>query len=566
MASDQTKVLSAVYRNYFPMVPSNIKKGSSNVKGMFKGEYQIYPTISTISLSNLTNGADRLSIRVQVWINRAGDNYLKMSICNYSGYLPSFKIKVTYSYDWVTAYSSGTSYIDTNYTVSAGTYYINTTYSISPSTISASYDLYNYTCETIGNSTYNGIQFYFYPTFGSLQPDGFSPYGESVYKFDIGVENHAGISFPSKVYCAANAFSITYETSRPKSGSSSYTTINFPATNNGTSSFGYLYGTYLYLYDNRLPTLPANNEFVQFSGGTTRAATVNGINDSLYPLSAYFNNKTVSTLTNYYKNLTDGDTSKINLFDYGVVSSKLTNYRYEFEQLQLYNSQRNTSSAYMWDLDNASISFTLTPYGSNYANGFYVLGFFVTPQYNNFYVHFMLQQGGSIVSEKTTNIYNYNSDSLANTATWNLDANKVDLWNSGTSFNSGTYGIVTYSTSSGSAHNLGTSSRTVTLTGLPGGSRIFKSGFTIKIGNGVDIISTWGWCKTESGSEQTASDYIQSISAPTSLSANHFMTVYCICWSGFVGQKSHQMSAYKVGTLTIPAKTKSTTDGVTFYR
>lgn len=555
MASDQTKVLSAVYRNYFPMVPSNIKKGSSNVKGMFKGEYQIYPTISTISLSNLENGADHINIRVELVYT--GGN-LKMYICNYSGYLPSFTVSATYEYEYYAAYSYHTGYVTNSYTISAGTYYINTAYQVA--SVGTGYDSLNdYTIEAYKD--YNGIRYYFYPTYGSTQPDGFEPYGESLYKFNIGIENHSNISFSSKVYCAANAFSITYETSRPKSGSSSYTTINFPATNNGTSSFGYLYGTYLYLYDKRLPSLPTNNEFVQFSGSTNVAA---GVGNALYPLSAYFNNKTFSTLTNYYKNLTDGDTSKINLFDYGVVSSKLTNYRYDFEQLQLYNSQRNTSSAYMWDLNNASISFTLTPYGSNYANGFYVLGFFVTPLNANFYVHFMLQQGGNITNEKTTNIYINSDDALANSTTWKLDGNKVDLWASGTSFISGSTGIVTYSTSS--LHNLGTSSRSITLTGIYGSSLIYKSGYKVKIGNGVDIISTWGWCNHESGTDQTASDYIQSLSAPTSLSDKHYMTVYCICWSGFVNQKSHQMSAFKVGSLTIPAKTKSTTDGVTFYR
>ncbi len=557
MASDQTKVFTAVYRNYFPMVPSNIKKGSSNVKGMFKGEYQIYPTISTISLSNLSEGGTYRNIRVELVYT--GGN-LKMYICNYSGYLPSFAVSATFEYEYYASYSYHIGYVTNSYTIAAGTYYINTAYQVA--SVGTGYDSLNdYRVDTYKD--YNGIRYYFYPTYGATQPDGFNPYGESVYRFDINVENNPSASFSSKVYCAANAFSITYETSRPKSGSSSYTTINVPATNNGTSSFGYLYGHYFYLYDNRLPSLPTNNEFVQFSGGTNTAVTVNGTNDPLYPLSAYFNNKTFSTLTNYYKNLTDGDTSKINLFDYGVVSSKLTNYRYDFEQLQLYNSQRNTSSAYMWDLDNASISFTLAPYGSNYENGFYVLGFYVTPQNANFYVHFMLQQGGNITSEKTTNIWSSN-DALANTATWKLDGNKVNLWASGTSFMSGASGIVTYST--GYLNNLGTSSRSVTLTGIYGSSLIYKSGYKIKIGNGVDIVSTWGWCQVESGTTQSASDYIQSISAPASLSSKHYMTVYCICWSGFVGQKSHQMSAYKVGTLTIPAKTKSTTDGVTFYR
>lgn len=558
MASDQTKVLSAVYRNYFPMVPSNIKKGSSNVKGMFKGEYQIYPTISTISLSNLSEGGTSRRIRVDIGIGSNRNLYIY--IRNYSGYLPSFTVEVTYEYEYYASYTSQTGYTTSSYTIPAGTYYINTAYQVA-SVSNTSFYLYDYRVDQYKD--YNGIRYYFYPCEGSIQPDGFEPYGESVYKFDIGIENNSGANFSSKVYCAANAFSITYETSRPRSGSSSYNTINFPATNNGTSSFGYLYGTYLYLYDKRLPTLPTNNEFVQFSGGTTVAATVNGTNNPQYPLSAYFNNKTFSPLTNYYKNLTDGDTSKINLFDYGVVSSKLTNYRYEFNQLQLYNSQRNTSSSYMWDLDNASISFTLKPYGNNYANGFYVLGFFVTPLNANFYVHFMLQQGGNITNEKTTNIY-ISDDGLANSATWNLDGNKVDLWESGTMFMSGTSGIVTYSASN--LHNLGTSSRSITLTGLYGTSRIYKSGYKIKIGNGVDIISTWGWCNHESGTDQSASDYIQSLSAPTSLSDKHYMTVYCICWSGFVGTARHQMSAFKVGSLTIPAKTKSTLDGVTFYR
>ena len=558
MASDQTKVLSAVYRNYFPMVPSNIKKGSSNVKGMFKGEYQIYPTISTISLSNLSEGGD-IHIRVELVYN-ASSGTLEMYIRNYSGYLPSFNVTPSLQYEYYASYSYHTDYYTPTYTVAAGTYYINVKYTIATS-LGSSYTLTDYIIDN--HKDYNGIRYYFYPTYGSQNPDGFAPYGESVYKFDIGIENNSEANFSNKVYCAANAFSITYETSRPKSGTSSYTTINFPATNNGTSSFGYLYGTYLYLYDKRLPTLPTNNEFVQFSGGTTVAATVNGTNDPQYPLSAYFNNKTFSTLANYYKNLTDGDTSKINLFDYGVVSSKLTNYRYEFNQLQLYNSQRNTSSAYMWDLDNASISFTLTPYGNNYTNGFYVLGFFVTPQNANFYVHFMLQEGGNIKSEKTTNIYNSN-DALANSTTYHLNRNKVDLWESGTWFTSGLYGIV--STNAVNPYNLGTSPRSITLTGLRGSSQIYKSGYKIKIGNGIDIVSTWGWCNHESGTTQSASDYIQSISAPTSLSDKHYMTVYCICWSGFVGQKSHQMSAYKVGSLIIPAKTKSTTDGVTFYR
>lgn len=558
MAGEQTKVLSAVYRDYFPMVPSDIKKGNSNVKGIFKGEYQVYPTISTISLFNLSEGSNTRRIRVEVILFDNGN--LTMYILNYSGYLPSFTIDVTFKYTYYASYDYHTGYTTKSYTISAGTYYINTAYQLA-SNLSSSYSLYDYRIDNIED--YNGIRYAFYLT-DSIQPDSFEPYGESVYKFDIGIENNSTANFSSKVYCAANAFSITYETSRTKSGVSSYTTINFPETNNGTSSFGYLYGTYLYLYDKRLPTLPTNNEFVQFYGGTNVSAYIGGSNDPLYPLSAYFNNRTFTTLANYYKNLTDGDTSKINLFDYSVTSPKLTNYRYEFKELQLYNSIRNTSSTYEWDLDNASISFTLTPYGNNYTNGFYVLGFFVTPQNANFYVHFVIQEGGNIKSEKTTNIYSSN-DGLANSTTYHLNRNKVDLFESGTIFTNNEYwNIIT--TSAVSPTNLGTSPRSITLTGLYGSSRIFKNGFEVKMLNGIDFVSTWGSCTAEVGLTQTAITYLQSLSAPTSLSAKHYMTVYCICWSGFVGQKSHQMSAHKVGTLTIPAKLTSTLDGVTFYR
>jgi len=564
MASDQTKILSAVYPNYFPMVPSNIKKGGSNVKGIFKGQYQVYPPIKTITLSNFT-GIDT-AIYIIFRITRESGKWYYEILNQPSRYYPSWKFTIRTSY---TSYSYGggtsTEYKTETITISAGYRSRNSKYEF---TASNSYTtLYAYGAGTSYSSTswsttYNGTTYYFCSY--CYQGERYSE-GNSVYRFDITIDGQQP-NFSSKQYCHEGAFTIVGELSRNSSGTSTYTKFDFPVQQD-SQNYGYMLGNYLYLYTPDLPNIPPDGMYIS---GISPSTKLNRDNTWHY-LSAYLTDKTFSTLTNYYKNLVNGRTTDINLYDYGVSSSKLTKYRYDLQsnsngKLQLYNVKRNTS--YEWDLSNCSATFTFTPWGDNVSNGFYILGFYLSYG-SGLYVHFQLRQGGSVKSEKTTFLSpSTTSDGLANTATWNLNANNVAL-------SAGTSSVTTRTILSGGngysdpmtwtathAKNLGTSQISIKLQGLNNGAKLYGTGHKFLIYNGVDIVSTWGSLETETNTSKTVQEYFYS--PPSSSSDSRTFRVYMIVWSGFVGTARHQMSAAYLGTFTVYAKASTTTGGITF--
>ena len=110
--------LSAVYPEYFPLAPSNIYKGSSKIKGIFKGQYQIYPPIRTITLSSANFILEDINKYVIVQVFKEENNWYYV-ITN-TDYVPTFRIWLYGSYTITSSYGSGsgtftaTGYINVN--------------------------------------------------------------------------------------------------------------------------------------------------------------------------------------------------------------------------------------------------------------------------------------------------------------------------------------------------------------------------------------------------------------------------------------------------------------------
>ena len=552
--------LSAVYPDYFGSVPRSLYKGSSKIKGVFKGQYQVYPPIRTITLSNANFEPVDINKYVIVQVFKEENNWYYV-ITN-TTYVPSFRIWLHRSYTVTSSYGSYTDIAEGYVDISGGTKTLGNKYSFTLTmTTGSAYYLsgsgFTYGIGTTSgggsyNSTYQDISGY--RVCAHCSSPGSHLRGGTIYKWYHG----NGTYFPNKVYCAANAFSITYQT-----GNSTYNTITVPSTNSGTSSFGYLYGDYFWLYDSRMPRIPymtksSNDLKLKIYNISSTPSTSN----AWHYLSAYFNNKTFGTLTNYYKNLT-GDTSNINLFDYGVQSSQLTTYRYDIP-----NTSSNTlwqikkGSQYEWDFAGATATFYINPsFSANYTNGFYILGFYLTEPGASFYFNAWQQQGANHNGEINYNCNNLSVGSykgIAGTTTWGLNqADKFDIRAYGFNFNS--YGSGIYETygrpNESSTHNLGSSQLTIKLTGLKSTGTIYKSGTTFCAGWGIDWFDTWAWAYRDVINSTSVDNYFNT--APTGTGQSKSFTVYCLCWSGYYQTAHNQVSMMKLGTFTVYSKTST---------
>jgi len=583
--ADGYEVLTAVYPDYFPMVPSNIKKGSSNVKGMFKGQYQIYPPIRTLTFSELQISDIRSYVIVQVFKEVNTWYYV---ITN-TGYVPNFRIYIHTKYYMQSTYGGGSwlnayAYVD----ISAGSKGLGYKYSFTPTMISGTLNnLNNYYSDYfyygIGQGYVSASETegstYYDTTFNSIlyrvcawcaSPSSHLS-SNSVYKFYIDDSTY----YPDKIYCATNAFTITYQT-----GTNSWKSINVPSSNNGTSAFGYVQGDYFWLYDNRMPRFP-NPKSTSSSDPKLKIYNVSGnpsTSNSWHYLSAYFSNRLAPTLENYYQNLTGGNASKINLFDYGVISSQLTSYRYEIPTSKLYEIKKG--SQYEWDFTSAESTFYLTPFGTNVANGFYILGLYLVPAGESFYVTFAAKQGGNT----TGSLSNYNANNLsvgagnglAGTISYGLnEPDKFDIGITGTYFDScsiktsggSDYDRRTWGKPNGSTtYNLGTYQQIIHIKGLSNiGYCIFRNNTKIYCEFGVDWFWTWATAKYDTVYNSSLSEYFSvnptaAYSSSNSATYKDF-TVYCICWSGYYQQKTNQISVVKLGNFRVKSKA-STANGV----
>lgn len=378
--------------------------------------------------------------------------------------------------------------------------------------------------------------------------------GGTIYKW----YHNLGTYFSNKVYCSPYAFSITYQT-----GNNTYYGINVPSTNNGTSSFGYLLGSYFWLYDRDMPRIPykatsSDDLKLKIYNISGTPSTTN----SWHYLSAYFTNQAFNAgaLTNYYKNLT-GDRSNVNLFDYGVQSSALTTYRYDIPATSSNTLwQIKKVSQYEWDLTNATATFYIDPsFSSNYTNGFYILGFYLTVPGVSFYFNAWAQQGGQHKNEINYNcnlLGNGGYQGIAGSQTWALkNSDKFYMDAIPTSFYS--YGdgikVTRGKPDEGQTYNLGSSRLTIKLKGLETWTHIYKSVITIQAGWGIDWAWTWAWTKEISNDNSiSVKDYFNI--APTGLNQSKSFTVYCLCWSGYYKQKNQQVSMMKLGTFTVYSK------------
>lgn len=559
--------LSAVYPDYFGQAPRSLSRGSNNVKAIFKGQYQVYPPIRTLTFSDFSVSNLKTYVIVQVF--KEGNTWYYVITNN--DYVPGFRIWLHGTHTVSSTYGS-VSYSETAYIdISAGSKTLGYKYSFTPVHSSGNgltYLQYNLTygigtlsgggsvSSSYQDLSYNGVS-YRVCSYGSTSNGYLS--GDTVYKYYLG-----GTSYP-KIYCAPQAFTITYQT-----GTSSWNSINVPLTNNGTTSFGYVSGTYFYLYDYRMPRVPNK---VGGSGNLGSRIKIYNANTTLttgnawHYLSAYFTNRSTSTLTNYYQNLT-GDSSNINLFDYGVTATKTTTYRYDIpagSSNRIYEIKKGSS--YEWDIENAEATFYLTPFGQNVANGFYILDFYLTEPGASFYFHAWMQQGGNYQGEINYNCNNLSAGTqyaVAGTTTWGLNqADKFDIFPGGTLFAS--YGNNIELTSgnpsySYNLHNLGTSQLTIKLKGLYQWTYIYKSNTRIKAGWGIDWFDTWAWAKRENTYSVSVNDYFAN--PPTSSSDYKSLTVYCLCWSGYYRTASNQVSMRKMGTFTVYAKTSTSTSTI----
>lgn len=284
--------------------------------------------------------------------------------------------------------------------------------------------------------------------------------------------------------------------------------------------------------------------------------------NSWHYLSAYFTNQAFNAgaLTNYYKNLT-GDRSNVNLFDYGVQSSALTTYRYDIPATSSNTLwQIKKVSQYEWDLTNATATFYIDPsFSSNYTNGFYILGFYLTVPGVSFYFNAWAQQGGQHKNEINYNcnlLGNGGYQGIAGSQTWALkNSDKFYMDAIPTSFYS--YGdgikVTRGKPDEGQTYNLGSSRLTIKLKGLETWTHIYKSVITIQAGWGIDWAWTWAWTKEISNDNSiSVKDYFNI--APTGLNQSKSFTVYCLCWSGYYKQKNQQVSMMKLGTFTVYSK------------
>lgn len=552
-------VLTAVYPDYFPQTPQSISKGSSEVKGIFKGQYQVYPPIKTLTLSEFEISNLLTYVIIQVFYEGSQWYYV---VTNYN-YVPAFRIYLYNSYTSYSTYSSITYTAEGYVDISAGSRTTGYKYAFTPtitsgtaSTLLQSNYKYGIGKNGGGSGSYGSV-YYDVSSYRvcayQKSPSGHLS-GNTVYMFRLS----DGINYTTKIYCKPESFTLTYQTA-----ANSYTSINVPKySNSDTSGFGYIYNTYFYLYDTRLPRVPnkikINDSSPKLKIYNISSSTALSTTNTWHYLSAYFNNRTFGTLTSHYQHLT-GDSSNINLFDYGVIRNNLTTYRYEIpagSSKTLYQIKKG--SAYEWDLDNCTKTFYLTPFGQNVSAGFYILGFFLSVPGSNFYFHRWQQQGGNYNDEATVNcnaLSDGSSNGTAGTTTWNLnEPNKFYIDGNYTSFQSYGTGInITWGKpNSGFTYNLGTSQLTIILKGLYPYASIFTSGHKIKAGWGIDWLTTWAWFNTETISSVYVKDYFQT--APASLSDHKDFTVYCLCWSGYYGTASNQVSIVRLGTFRVNAK------------
>lgn len=575
--SDGYEILTAVHPKYFPLVPSNIKKGSSDIKGMFKGQYQIYPPIRTLTFSKLQISDIYSYVIVQVF--KEVDTWYYV-ITN-TGYVPNFRVYIHTKYYYSSSYGSGYYHAYAYVNISAGSKTLGQKYSFTPTMISGSlsnlnsyYSDYFYygVGQASGTASETEGSTYYDTTFNSIlyrvcawcASSSSHLSSNSVYKFYIDDSTY----YPNKIYCKENAFTITYQT-----GSSSWNSITVPSSNNGTSAFGYVQGDYFWLYDRRMPRFP-NPKSTSSSDPKLKIYNVSGnpsTSNSWHYLSAYFSNRLAPTLANYYQNLTGGNASKVNLFDYGVKSSQLTTYRYEIPTSKLYEIKKG--SQYEWDFAGAESTFYLNPFGTNYANGFYILGLYLVPKGESFYVTFAAKQGGNT----TGSLSNYNAnnlsvgggDGLAGTISWGLnEPDKFDISIYGTYFDScsiktsggSDYDRRTWGKPNGSTtYNLGTYQQIIHIKGLSSiGYCIFRSNTKIYCEFGVDWFWTWATAKYDTVYNSSRSEYFSvnptaAYSSSNSATYKDF-TVYCVCWSGYYQQKDNQISVVKLGNFRVKSK------------
>jgi len=528
--------LSSVYTEFFNNNPKQLNIGNTSVKGVFAGNKQVWPQINTVVLSNPTCSTQSINyIDVQI----------KYSFYDSQGYhlktdpttsLPQ-SITIYYETSWETGTTYGGSTWETDIdheTWPAGT----SSFIIQDSNFNRLTGL-----NSDGNLNVFIGQYNFYISGGNT---GLTSVKIGQWKFNLYDKDNKSINVGStKIYCKPNAFSITVCTYQPYSGSSSYSTYTFPSQNNGTNIYGYFLNNYFYVRDDdNLPAIPDNYTYVSDITTTTNLNRQKCL--GYYP-AGYLTNTTESslseTLKQYYANLCSNDTSKLNLFNYGVIKPQLTTYRYEFGTNCSWYTDKGAT--YEWDYDNSKLEVTVTPSGSNYQTDFRIFQPIFIPNESSKSVYMRYTGEDFWGSQSTSN--QIAPCGIDATATWSLTEFEV--------VNQMNYVNMNKSTNT----NLGSSSFTLTIKLNESNSWYYnyydvQTFYYLK----TNMVKSWGKFNDETNS--SAKYYFKNLSKPYGTSTSDYKKykVYLPALSGF-NTGAWTAKIIYLGIFTLKPKTASAT-------
>lgn len=549
-------VLDAVYPDYFGQVPEEIRKGSTKVKAIFKGQYQIYPPIKTLTLKNF----------------KPIDYNVKFFLVTYSQY--GYNITLTFS-------QTGCPSFYFNYSLSelvggTGTYsgdstiifyqkqitLTSTQTSITFSTNSTTVINYGITTNVLDKTTGNKkITFMSGSTriVISLEADRLyadeERNGYSIYTWDV--EEYKS---STALYGSMQSFRIYQEDSRSTAGASTLGEANYiPIQQSDTADTAYVKSGKLYLYSSYLPTVPYNGFTIENFG----AKPITPANCGACTMS-YFYQLPAPVLPDYYANLT-GNKNTVNLFDYDQGISKTATYRYDIQEQALpnYIFKANITQNYDWDYDGS----TLTVVISRGADPFYVLDFYVSTV-PNVYVELAKQRGASYGVEYESGYVGSGlstyplTRSVDFTQTWNLSdkSSKASQYGATALYSS----FTTTTLGNYSSTKFTTSQRTYTLHMYNSSSVITSSSSStpVKAGAGIDWFSTWWWAHGGSTTKQGLGTYLNNTYKTLTASTTCPLYVYALCWQGFIGKAYHIITFKYVGQLNLKTKVNNNATGL----
>lgn len=548
-------VLDAVYPDYFGQVPEEIRKGSTKVKAIFKGQYQIYPPIKTLTLKNF----------------KPIDYNVKFFLVTYS--YASRTITLTFSHPQCPTFyfnyavqnyiqtSTYDGYYETNYYSEKITLTSSVQTSISFPTFS--YDkMLNYGIATISSDrTYQKkITFMSGSTRIVISLEANQLYanddknGYSIYTWDVDEYTSS-----TALNGSMESFKVYKETSRSNTGSSTGGTAEFIPTQSstGNADIAYVKSGKLYLYSSYLPTVPYNGFTIEGFGSTPMTLA----NCGAYTMS-YFYQLPAPILPDYYANLT-GNKNTVNLFDYNQ-TSKITTYRYNISEqvLPSYIFKANLTQNYEWNYEGSTLSVSISRTG----DPFYVLDFYVSTV-KDVYVELAKQRGANYGVEYEKGAVGLTAGnpvvrSVDFTHTWNLTDKTSKASQYGATRVNSNYPTTSVYNYSSTKFTSATRSYTLNLYSTSSIITSSSQSTPVKAGAGIDWFSTWWWAHGGSTTTQPLSTYLNNTYKTLTASTTCTLYVFALGWQGFIDKAYHVISFRYVGQLTLKTRVNNNAIGL----